>query len=197
MPRKITNKCCYCYRSKLTDADFELLLYWYLVNLPASSTASIFRAMASSPKEYGIEAFSEKTINRYYKRIGEKFFELFVEPNILRKPDIAELKKNDPEQYAKEVDAVLQAAHEDALNPFAQEYKLPTTANKPWAVTGIAIEYKKVSCSRNGVSTSIKANIGLAHVKDWYNQHAISTKKEYDFDELHRMCKCILKENPC
>ena len=94
MPRNgWVRKNSYCLRSKLSDPVFECVLWYYLQGTPSCDTAK-------RTKEILGTALSEKTVGRYYKRIGDALIKRVLTGFIdVMRPEWSAVKKEHPERY--------------------------------------------------------------------------------------------------
>lgn len=191
MPRKRIRKNCYVQASRLNNHHFSRVLLCCLVGVPAKTAIELL-AMEEEPV-----TISEKSVNKYYKIIGEKLFSLLLEPVLLRvEPIFVSLREADPASYERCVEAILRQFHEDAINCRIDGYQYQVGAiyGKQWAFTGPAIEYRELSRLRKGIGGNIKAALGVAYLRNAYMELIDRNPQKYDYEEMTRITFAILHD---
>lgn len=156
MPRKDKpRKCSYCHGSKLSDEAFRLVLMSFLYGSSAEGAVKIFKAVLPA------NVLSEKTIRMYYKKIGNKLFELIMQviaPDREREEEIAKHRRENPKLHEEMIHAWLLEIHDQLLD---QEKGTPLPeAQRSYLF--ILEEYRKASRSKYGIRNSAKENFALA-----------------------------------
>ncbi len=171
MPRKKRVGCTYCFGSKLSDEVFRVVLASFVAGLTAGKAAEAIAEMlgddAASP--------SDKTINRHYQRIGLALYERFaVQPFLKSNPQFKPLKDAHPEEFDALMDYVCERLHGEAIDPYDDKNSLLTDEEslsrriKPWALSDISSEYRKLSSARYGIKATKKEHLGLLAFKELY-----------------------------
>lgn len=159
MPRKEwVPKCSYAKRSKLSDAEFRvILLLWIYGDSAEEAVGNIQRQFGTSP--------SEKTVSAYYKRIADAIFDSY-EPSYIQ-------LATDGGKDAPDMEAFYRTWHEEATRD--PEFDLATSRllhileNNGIATIdfeAIKLEYRNASIAQRGVAQRVKQTLAWATVRE-------------------------------
>ncbi len=178
MPRKEwVPKCSYAKRSKLSDAEFRvILLLWIYGDSAEEAVGNIQRQFGTAP--------SEKTVSAYYKRIADAIFR-FYEPSFIQLA--ADCGKDAPD-----MEAFYNSWHEKATRDPAIDmdtsrllHIIESNGIATIDFEAIKLEYRNASIAQRGVAQRIKQTLAWAMLREeGRSMHRATYKKFVGIDDV-------------
>ncbi|QQG35163.1 MAG: hypothetical protein HYS17_06205 [Micavibrio aeruginosavorus] len=190
----------YCKGSKLSDPEFEVVLYNFLDGKPSTyAQQSIEREIPTALPP------TVKTVGRHYDRIGiGLFLEKYNRQWLEKHPSVSTMKKFSP-PYIKALDRFVDVYHFAAIDPDNDDIEQPPAINgKEWRYSRVADAYRQFSKERYGIRRRSAGHLALATYRTEYHSEVLAVKggktlhfTKNDLMRLYEDARRIFRNKPC